>query len=357
LEFEALRSTLHRWYQQHKRSLPWRENVEPYAIWLSEIILQQTRVAQGLPYYERFLDRFPKIEQLADAPQEEVLKLWEGLGYYSRARNMQAAAQMVRDEFQGEFPSNYEDIKSLKGVGDYTAAAIASFAFDLPHAVLDGNVFRVLSRLTADETPINTGQGKKRFQRYADQFLDPEKPALHNQALMEFGALQCVPRNPNCLDCPLKSACLAYKLDKVEDLPQKKRKVYDKQRYLNYFHLLQEDKVLVEKREAGIWHGLYQFPLIETEGPVSWPELLEHLDEVHQQELINLKARKISLARHKLSHQSLHINVWYLNLSEPFTNAIFPESERRLEKELANLAFPRPLRKYLDENQLTLPLD
>lgn len=357
MEFQVLRPLLHQWYNQHKRALPWRENNDPYAIWLSEVILQQTRVAQGQPYYERFLEAYPKVELLADAPQEEVLKLWEGLGYYSRARNLQAAAQMVRDNFAAKFPERYEDIRSLKGVGDYTAAAIASFAYNQAHAVVDGNVYRVLSRLTGDKTEINTGRGKKVFQAYADEFLDRDNPALHNQAIMEFGALQCVPKNPACEQCPLKEACVAYKFAIVDELPRKRKKVYDQHRYLNYLHWENKDELIIERRETGIWKGLFQFPLFESDGPMTWEGILQSWDGPHQQELQDFRPQKFALPKHKLSHQSLHISIWYLQVEGPLPQSAFPEAQRRSKAELRDLAFPRPLRKYLDENQLTLPLD
>ncbi len=356
MDLKLLRSSLHNWYHQHKRALPWRENNDPYAIWLSEIILQQTRVSQGLPYYQRFLERFPKVEDLANAPQTEVLKLWEGLGYYSRARNLQSAAQTLRDEYNGVFPKDYDKIRGLKGVGDYTAAAIASFAFDQAKAVVDGNVYRVLSRLSGDPTPINTTAGKKLFQALADDWLDPNQPALHNQAIMEFGALQCVPKNPDCKVCPLKDACEAFRLEKVGALPVKKKKKYDRQRYLNYLHISDVKGSWVENRDTGIWKGLWQFPLIEVNEELKWSQLKERLAPKLKNSLAN-EPRRYILAKHKLSHQSLYIQVWKFEQEIPALSDFFPAAQQVAESTLDELAFPRPLRKYLDENQLTLPLD
>ena len=357
MDLSLLRHKLQDWYHQNKRDLPWRENTQAYSIWLSEIILQQTRVSQGLPYYERFMAKYPNPVALANAPEEEVLKLWEGLGYYSRARNLQAAARSLRDDHQGKFPEDYTQIRALKGVGDYTAASIASFAFNQVKAVVDGNVYRVLSRLTADDTAINTNAGKKAFQAYADSFIDPEQPALHNQAIMEFGAMQCKPKNPDCKLCPFQENCKAYARGLVQELPFKKKKSYDKQRYLNYLHFAGNEKVILERRSEGIWKGLFQFPLLEQEEPMNWEEIHEEIREHFQLDLNKEQVLSIPLPKHKLSHQTLHIKVWHigdldLESLDWDSGLILEEKERVFE-----LAFPRPLRKYLDENQLNLPFD
>lgn len=356
MDSARLQYSLHQWYLRHYRQLPWRETRNPYHIWLSEIILQQTRVEQGLPYYERFIDTFPNVEHLAKAPISQVLKLWEGLGYYSRARNLHQAAQCIVNDFQGEFPLSYQDIRSLKGVGDYTAAAIASFAYDLPHAVVDGNVLRVLSRLHADATPINTAAGKKRFQAYADDFLDHQDPATHNQAMMELGATICKPRDPLCDVCPLQEACLAKAQGQVLDFPFKVKKLYDQVRFLNYWFLHLGDDTLVGQRKSGIWQGLFQFPLHESSTQMELEEAQKILEK-QGLNLARLPFRLHRLPKHKLSHQTLHISIWEFWLSPDADLPAWHDYERHSIQEMKRMAFPRPLRKFLDENQLTLPLE
>ncbi len=343
---------LKKWYHHHKRDLPWRKTSDPYRIWLSEIMLQQTRVAQGLPYYHRFVDKFRDVKALAQADDDEVMKLWEGLGYYSRARNMLATARFVHGELNGAFPTDYEDIKKLKGVGEYTAAAIASFAFDKAHAVVDGNVQRVLARFLGIETAVNTTAGKKELAEAAQYMLDLEQPATYNQAIMEFGALQCVPRNPGCANCVLNTQCVAYANGQVDSLPHKNRKKYNRERYLHYFLIKQGQEVLVEKRSGpGIWQGLFQFPLVEAAESLTPQQLLNEL-------FANLKVsvqKETALPPHKLSHQTLHIRILEVNISG--RHAVKAEEGQQWVRvsELAQLAFPRPLRQYLDQIQLTLP--
>jgi A/G-specific adenine glycosylase len=355
LDLATLRAKLQDWYKWNKRDLPWRDTRDPYHIWLSEIILQQTRVNQGLPYYKKFITNYPDIRALAEASQEEVLKDWEGLGYYSRARNMHASAKQLLAEFKGEFPSTLSEIKSLKGIGDYTAAAIGSFAFDITAAVVDGNVYRVLSRIFGEETAINSSKGRKLFQKLADEFIDPEEAATHNQAIMEFGALYCVPKSPSCSDCIFNQECIAYKNKLVSKLPHKEKKVYDRKRYLNYFLLETDEKVLVQKRVSGIWQGLYQFPLLESEENIEEDGLSEFLKaqgfEIQDWGLFNA----YTLPPHKLSHQSLYIRLWYFKALEFKDLELFGDLESHTLNTLDNLAFPRPLRKFLDEKQLTLP--
>ena len=236
------------WYASHRRDLPWRDTHDPYRIWLSEIILQQTRVAQGTDYYHRFVQRFPDIAALAAAREDEVLKLWQGLGYYSRARNLHAAARQVADEFGGRFPDTYEDVRSLRGVGDYTAAAICSFAYGQPHAVVDGNVYRVLARLFDTDLPIDSTQGRRYFQQLADGLLDRRRPGLSNQAIMEFGALQCTPRSPGCPEGPLGDRCLALRSGSVERLPVKNGRTQARPRYFNYLHIRCGSSMLLRQR-------------------------------------------------------------------------------------------------------------
>ncbi|MCB0628638.1 MAG: A/G-specific adenine glycosylase [Lewinella sp.] len=264
--FETIfRERLLLWAAGIHRPMPWKGEKNPYLVWLSEIILQQTRVEQGLPYFEKFKAAYPRVEDLAAAPPDEVMKLWEGLGYYSRARNLQAAAQVVSQQWNGQFPTRYEELLRLPGVGPYTAAAIASFAFGLPHAVLDGNVFRILARISGSDTPIDTTPGKKFFSALAEQLLDKERPAHYNQAIMDFGALQCVPKNPDCPRCPFVDSCVAYQSSTVEQLPVKAKKLVRKDRYFHYFVFQWENQLLIQKRtDKDIWQELYEFPLIET---------------------------------------------------------------------------------------------
>jgi A/G-specific adenine glycosylase len=348
LHLEQLRQSLIDWYHRHKRLLPWRETRDPYRIWLSEIILQQTRVEQGRPYYQRFVNEFPTVEALAHAPQERVLKLWEGLGYYSRARNLHEAAKTVTDK--GAFPKTYQDLLELKGVGDYTASAVASFAYDEAKAVVDGNVFRVLSRLYGDATPINTGAGKKRFKALADALLNPDDPATHNQAVMELGALQCLPKAPKCEDCPWKQQCIAHVEDKVNEFPVKRRKQYNRERFLNYLMIHDGEDLYLQKRAEGIWKGLFQFPLFESAEKLDPKSVLE-------QQNIYLGELKLDsfheLPAHKLSHQTLYITILVLT-----TPGSLPASATYLKYShaaLHALAMPRPLRKFLEQKQLTLP--
>jgi len=267
---------LSEWYEVHQRALPWRQNPDPYKVWLSEIILQQTRVEQGLPYYQNILSRFPNVRSMADAPLNELLKLWQGLGYYSRARNMHAAAKQVVKDFGGVFPTNYLNLLRLKGVGDYTAAAIASIAYGEARAVVDGNVFRVLSRLYNIDTPINSTEGKRIFSTLAAELLDKEHPSRHNQAMMEFGALQCVPVRPDCENCPLSAHCLGLAAERVAELPVKTKAVSKKNRYFLYLvPTFEKNTWLKQRLEKDIWQNLWEFPLIESAKPLSMERILE----------------------------------------------------------------------------------
>jgi len=256
--------------------LPWRHTQDPYKIWLSEIILQQTRVAQGTSYYYKFIEKYKDVNALADANLDEVLLLWQGLGYYSRARNLHKAAKEIQQNYSGNFPKTYNEIIALKGIGEYTASAISSFAFNLPHAVVDGNVFRVLARYYGIDMPINTGAAKKYFTELANEILDKKNAAAHNQAIMEFGALQCTPTNPNCKNCCLALSCVALKNDEVSLLPVKEKKLKIKTRFFNYFIVYEEEFVYIKQRGANdIWEGLFEFPLIETETSIDELKLLE----------------------------------------------------------------------------------
>jgi len=263
------------WYKIYRRFLPWRDINDPFRIWISEIILQQTRVIQGMDYYNRFIDRFPDIHSLAVADEQEVLKYWQGLGYYSRARNLHQTARFIATNFDEKFPENYETILSLKGIGEYTAAAIVSIAFNEPYPVVDGNVFRFLSRLFAIEEPIDTTKGKKLFTELARQIMDQSQPGLFNQAIMEFGALQCIPASPDCSACPFETQCFAYSFGKVNNFPVKRNKTKTKTIYLYYFHIRSGNHIYLKKRKGkGIWQNLYEFPQIESETPLEWETLI-----------------------------------------------------------------------------------
>ena len=299
------------WYLKNKRDLPWRKTRDPYCIWLSEIILQQTRVEQGLPYYLRFIEAYPTVIDLANASEEEVLKLWQGLGYYSRARNLHAAAKYVASECKGEFPSTYNELLKLKGVGVYTASAIASFCFNEPKAVVDGNVYRVLSRVFGIATPINSTKGQKEFQLLADELLDHDRPSDFNQAIMEYGATVCKPKGAQCVSCVFQSMCHANSKGQVDVLPVKLKKGKVTKRYFNYVVPISEDgfTVLSRREGKGIWTNLYEFPLIECKEDSS----LEAVNE--QFHLQHWEGSKVELYKvneapvvHKLSHQHIYAN-------------------------------------------------
>jgi len=291
-------SILLEWYDLNKRDLPWRSTNDPYEVWISEIILQQTQVIQGIGYYEKFLKAFPNVRRLAAASEDQVLKMWEGLGYYSRARNLHAAAKSVVNDFDGVFPSTYKDIIALKGIGPYTAAAIASISFGLPHAVVDGNVYRFLSRFYGIETPIDSTIGKKEFTALANELLDRSAPAAFNQALMEMGALVCKPKNPQCQVCSFNAGCLAVGRNLVDKLPVKTKKVKQRVRFFHYIYVVNEDKVYIERRSGNdIWKGLYQLPLIESDVEME-------TEEVNRQ--LGCKSIFISKKKHILSHQIIY---------------------------------------------------
>lgn len=259
-------NTIISWFRENGRALPWRETKDPYAIWLSEIILQQTRIAQGWEYWERFMAQYPKVEDLAAASEDDVLRLWQGLGYYSRARNLHAAAKQI--VALGKFPDTLEDIKSLKGVGDYTAAAIGSFAFDIPAAVVDGNVYRVLSRYFGIDTPINSTQGKKEFAALAQSLIPASDAAAYNQGMMDFGAIQCTPQSPRCLLCPLAETCVALREGRVEELPVKLKTLKVQTRRLTYIYIRCNGEIAIHRRgEGDIWQGLWE-PYNVSELPV-----------------------------------------------------------------------------------------
>ena len=341
------------WYSRAGRDLPWRRTRDPYRIWLSEVILQQTRVAQGLAYYERFTARFPDIASLAAAPEDEVLKLWQGLGYYSRARNLLAAAREVVERFGGAFPRSLDEVRSLRGVGDYTAAAICSAAYDEPCAVVDGNVYRVLSRLFDLDLPIDSTSGRRAFADLARAELDPLAPGRYNQAIMDFGALQCTPVSPRCDVCPLSDRCLALAAGTVAERPVKQGRTRVRDRWFHYLHITSDGRTLLCRREGrDIWQGLYEFPLLETAAPADLPDLVqdprfaEWLGDAPWHLL-----RSTSLPVHQLSHQRLHARVYRI---ETPTLTPLAASVAVPTPALGDYAIPRLLDRYLSSPEAIL---
>jgi len=302
------------WYHEHKRDLPWRNTNDPYLIWISEIILQQTRVAQGYAYYQRFIERFPNLESLAAAEENEVLKYWQGLGYYSRARNLHQAAISVN----GVFPVRYEDILKLKGVGIYTAAAICSFAYNQPHAVVDGNVYRVLSRFFGVNEPIDSGKGKKIFASLAHDLLDKIQPALYNQAIMDFGALQCTPLSPDCTVCPFKNRCFAFNHNMVSSLPIKQNKTKTSERFFYYLLIRDNGNIYLNKRtENDIWKNLYELPLIESNTALAVDDFIrkqEFASIFKENSVVNV--RLLNKTKHVLSHRIIYADFYELEAQD-----------------------------------------
>ena len=287
-------------YKLNKRNLPWRNTSDPYFVWLSEIILQQTRVDQGLSYYKKFIQQFPTIKDLAAANEEVVMKLWQGLGYYNRARNMHQTAKYISNNLNGEFPTSYSDIIQLKGIGDYTASAISSFCFQEVQAVVDGNVYRLLSRYYGVDTPIDTTKGKKAFKELANELIYKNDPGLFNQAIMEFGALQCKPM-PECETCPLINSCIAFHENTKKQLPVKSKKIKQKSRYFNFLVITDKKSIYIEQRnKKDIWNKLFQFPNIETEIEAEYLPDFQHLLKIDQ-----LTVQSIDLIKHLLTHQKL----------------------------------------------------
>ncbi|WP_027880827.1 A/G-specific adenine glycosylase [Mesoflavibacter zeaxanthinifaciens] len=314
------------WYTVNKRDLPWRSTNNPYYIWLSEIILQQTQVVQGTPYYHAFTSQFPTVFDLANANEEDVLKLWQGLGYYSRARNLHWSAKYIVNELDGVFPDTYKDILKLKGVGDYTASAIASICFNEVTAVVDGNVYRALSRIFGIETPINSTPGQKEFKALAQQLIDKQQPAIFNQAIMEFGARQCKPKNPDCSVCPFKTSCLALKENKIAVLPVKLKKTKVTKKYFNFIVIISKnEKTILEQRiGSGIWQNLYQFPLIETEKPSTYNNIKSKIENLDVLEDMNFDVHLYNDTDiiYKLSHQHLYTKFWIVSIDKSIENGI-----------------------------------
>ena len=334
------------WYRENGRDLPWRRTKNPYLIWISEIILQQTRVVQGYDYYQRFVTRFPDVFTLAAADEDEVMKYWQGLGYYSRARNLHAAARRMAEA--GGFPVTYTGVRALKGVGEYTAAAICSFAYGMPYAVVDGNVYRVLSRWLGIDTPIDSAEGKKLFVRVADELLDRERPGLYNQAIMDFGALQCTPVAPDCLFCPLNDSCVARRKGIAGSLPVKQHKNKVTNRYFNYIYVRAGAYTFINKRTGNdIWKNLFELPLIETPTALSEEEFLA-LPEFRaffaswEVPVVRSVCREV---KHVLSHRVIYANLYEVTLSENLTS--FGDFQKIKVEELEQYAISRLVQTLL----------
>lgn len=349
-DFHPFTSVLLAWYSQNRRNLPWRSAKNPYSIWLSEIILQQTRVEQGIGYYYKFLDAFPSVDKLAAAPVDKIMLLWQGLGYYSRARNLHAAAKMVVNTYNGKFPDSYEELRKLPGVGPYTASAIASIGFNLPHAVVDGNVYRLLSRYFNIDTAIDSSFGAKAFFELANELIPHEHPGDFNQAMMDFGSLVCKPKNPSCAVCPLSAGCGAFRYSRVDFLPVKKGRIKVRKRY--FIYLIVEDaegNTLVKKRgPKDIWEGLYEFPLFELNDEKSWLDPLASEEIQSFFKSLQANVDKVSNpVKHILSHQHLHVAFIHatpraLNMKGSF--------EKVPISTLNQLGMPRVITRYLEKN-------
>lgn len=338
--------------KDNNRLMPWKGEKDPYKIWLSEIILQQTRVEQGLGYYNRFITTFPDIKKLAKAPEQKVFKLWEGLGYYTRCKNLLATAKYIAREKNGKFPGTYQEILDLKGIGPYTAAAIASFAFNLPHAVVDGNVYRVLSRFFGIETATTTTIGKNFFTTLAGELLDKKIPGIYNQAIMDFGAVICKPKNPQCNICPLKTRCIARLQDKVDELPVKAARLLKKKRWFYYFIFEYNGKVYTRKRGAkDIWENLHEFVLLETTKPITPDKLkatriFKSIAGKSGPSIVHISA----MYRQQLSHQEIHSCFIEVKLKKA---PLLKDYQAVGPRELSRLPFPKIIAAYLQENELT----
>jgi A/G-specific adenine glycosylase len=343
------------WHEtENKREMPWKGEKDPYKVWLSEVILQQTRVEQGLDYYLRFVKKYPTIAKLAKAQDEDVFKLWEGLGYYSRCKNLLFTARVIQNELNGQFPNNYTDLLKLKGVGPYTAAAIASFVFNQPHAVIDGNVFRVLSRVFGINTAIDSSAGKQIFAELAEAQLDIRHPGLYNQAIMDLGATVCKPFLPMCNHCPLQKICTAYATGTVNKLPVKEKKLQKKRRWFYYFILEAEEKWLVNKRGAGdIWENLYEFMLLESESAQVWTN--ELVETVLKEQMGISKAALLGISaeqRQLLTHQEIRGQFIHLRLKS--IPASMQTYQWQPAKAIRKLSFPKFITQYLDNRQKLL---
>lgn len=333
------------WYRENQRALPWRSTTDPYKIWLSEVILQQTRVDQGLAYWERFVERYRTVAELAAAPEDAVLRLWQGLGYYSRARNLRTAAQQVMDEHGGQFPREYEALLGLKGVGEYTAAAIGSISFNLIEPVVDGNVYRVLARVFGIGTPIDSTAGRKEFRALAATLIDPKHPGDHNQAVMELGATVCTPKKPLCDQCPILRKCIAQKTGQIQELPFKAGKTKVRMRYFNYLEITTNLGRTFQKRNGkDIWQGLYEFPLIESTRSLGHKSMASSIaNEFGPGWVITEKNGPV---KHVLSHQVIQGTFWNCTPPKKFKHPL-----EWIHVPLAatdEFALPRLIERYLE---------
>ena len=333
------------WYLSNKRDLPWRSTNSPYHVWLSEVILQQTKVAQGLPYYKAFVEKYPTVQDLANASEDEVLLLWQGLGYYSRARNLHASANYIVKELNGVFPNTFDKLLELKGVGDYTASAIASICYNEPEPVVDGNVYRVLSRIFGVDTPVPSSKAHREFKELGGLLMDEKQPGTFNQALMEFGALQCIPRNPDCGQCVFADKCVAHHKKLVHNLPMRRKKNKVRKRYFNYFIVPSNQKTLAiqQRLEDDIWYKLYELPLVESKSALTKSQMLSTIQEESMftnTDLNSLQQINRKQIVHKLSHQHLYTKFWILD--SHVENVSFISVD-----ELNNYAFPRLIEEFL----------
>lgn len=342
-----------KWYEHNKRDLPWRDTKDPYKIWLSEIILQQTRVNQGLPYYLRFIEKFPDVKSLASAPEQEVLRLWQGLGYYSRARNLHNCAKDLVSNYNSVFPSTFESLKKLRGIGDYTAAAIASFSFKQPVAVVDGNVFRVLARVFGVDQVINSPEGKKVFTELANTLISQNHPDLHNQAVMEFGALFCTPKNPQCTQCVFSSECVAARNGIQHILPVKLKAKAPRKRYFYYFVIRKGNSVWMKKRDKkDIWNGLFDFFLIEKNKPASIKDIMKQWNQQNGTDTGIGEVGVSNTYKHVLSHQIIITKFILINralLNGAFTNE---PMQSYSSKKVSELPKPVLISRFLNDYQL-----
>lgn len=336
------------WYDKNKRDLPWRNTQDPYKVWLSEIILQQTRVDQGMSYYVKFIKLFPTVKKLADADEDAVLKAWQGLGYYGRARNLHATAKHIAYDFKGKFPSKQKELMKLKGVGEYTSAAIASFCFGEKAAVVDGNVIRVLSRIYGVTEAIDSTKGKETIKSLADELIDNKEPGLYNQAIMEFGAIHCTPHSPACESCPFENACYARKEGIVNEIPFKEKKTVVKDIWLYYFFIKYKDKTYLRKRSGkGIWKGLFDFPGILSEMELNHVEVVPAFLKENAlgsiPEILHVSEEYI----HILSHRKIHARFFSVRIPKRWTN--FSEEIRETElSKVGEFAIPRLIDKFLE---------
>jgi len=336
--------------EENHRQMPWKGEKNPYYIWLSEIILQQTRVEQGLPYFLKFKEKYPTVKKLAEAKEDEVMKLWQGLGYYSRARNLYETAKNIQQNYKGKFPNTFEELKKLKGIGDYTAAAIASFAFGEKRAVVDGNVIRVLARIFGIETAFDTTAGKKQFAELAQKLVDEKAPDIYNQAIMDFGSLICVPQKPKCNVCPFSKTCAAKNNELIDVLPYREKKIKIKSRYFNYLIIKNEKEIFIQKRTTNdIWKNLYQLPLIETQ---------KSLKKDFQKAVSNhLGTNKFSIPSvseeisQMLSHRKIHFRFIEVELKD-FKTFSLADFQKIKIKSLRKFAFPRTIHLVLEQKSL-----